>query len=64
MVGYLTDTDVQESIRLLKEIGKMLSALSLKVIGELNLMETVCANLPFVGMGLITKLKTCGRRPL
>ena len=34
------------------------SALSLKVVGESNLMETVCADLPLVGMGLITKLKT------
>ena len=45
---------MRELIRLLEEIGKILSALSLKVIGELNLMETVCADLPLVGMGLIT----------
>ena len=39
-------------------IKKNSGALSLKVIGELNLMETVCADLSLVGMGLIIKLKT------
>ena len=34
MVGYLTDTDVREAIRLLKEIGKMLSALISKLKTE------------------------------
>ena len=38
--------------------NKNSGALSLKVIGELNLIETVCADLSLVGMGLITKLKT------
>ena len=47
---------------MLKEISKMLSTLSLIVIDELNLMETVCADLPLVGMGLSTKLKTSGQR--